>query len=69
MKNDPTASGGASYWLITEFPAGEDLERQLRAIRREQRTGSLTIAFEQGRTGGGFTWRQDSRDSKACIPH
>jgi len=53
MTSDPRASG-ASY--LTEFPAGQDLERQLREIKRERWTGSLTIGFEQWRPAGERAW-------------
>jgi hypothetical protein len=55
MTNDRRASG-ASY--LTEFPAGQDLERQLREIKRERWTGSLRIGFEQGRPAGERAWKE-----------
>jgi hypothetical protein len=48
----------AKHWVAVEFPAGQDLGRQLREIKRERRTGSLTIGFQEGAPVGEFTWKQ-----------
>jgi hypothetical protein len=46
------------YWLTTEFPVGDLLEERIAQIRRERRTGMLTINFSLGSPSGGFAWKE-----------